>query len=56
MSDGRPVNARPKPRFTFLRGGKRCISCGEPGARVVVIGGYAHKRCRPQPLPNARRR
>jgi hypothetical protein len=22
-----------------------CVYCGEPGARTVVLGGFAHKRC-----------
>lgn len=29
---------------------RRCIHCGQIGPRVVVLGGYAHRRCIPKPI------
>ncbi len=49
--------AKSKPARRRIREGNRlawghqsrhCVYCGKVGPRVVVVGGYAHRRCIPQ--------
>lgn len=35
---------------------RKCVYCGKPGPRTVVIGGYAHKRCLPESQPKPKPR
>lgn len=37
------------PRYPWGDKSRRCIHCGQVGPRVVVLGGYAHRRCIPKP-------
>lgn len=33
---------------------RHCIYCGRVGPRVIVFGGYAHRRCIPKEPPRRR--
>lgn len=35
---------------------RKCVYCGKVGPRVIVLGGYAHRRCVPKPLKPTTRR
>lgn len=44
------------PRYPWGHKSSRCIHCGQVGPRVVVLGGYAHRRCIPKPIQATQRR
>ena len=39
---------RESNRLAWGHKSRHCVYCGKVGPRVVVVGGYAHRRCIPK--------